>query len=118
MPVYYVVDYYLDYDKTGEFIALMKSEKGRKLIEGIEKETGAEYGGTYFPVMGFGDYSAEDWWKLPNYAAFDKFRESKAWHHALQILNEFYDSSKQYRARLMGSIKDVKVIGMPNKKRK
>jgi len=118
MPVFYVVDYYLNYDKTGEFIALMRSEKGRRLIRGIERETGAEYKGTYFPVMGFGDYSAEDWWRLPNYGAFDKFRDSNAWHRALQVWNEFYDETKQFRGRLLGSIKDVKVVGMPEKKRR
>jgi len=118
MPVFYVVDYYLKYEKTGEFIALVKSDKGRRLIKGVEKETGARFIGTYFPVMGFGEFSAEDWWKLPNYGTFDRFRHSRAWHHALQLLNEFYDNTKQFKARLMGSLKDVKVVGMPEKKRK
>jgi len=108
-PVFYVVDYYLKYDRTGEFIALVKSDKGRRLIQDVEKEMGAKFRGTYFPVMGFGEYTAEDWWELLDYGALSKFRDSQAW-------NEFYDNTHPFKARLMGFIGDVKVTGVPEKK--
>ena len=116
MPVFYVVDYYLKYDKTGEFTALMKSDRGRRLIREIEKETGAKLRGMYFPVMGFGEYTAEDWWELPNYGGLDKFRDSNAWNKALGELNEFYDNAHPFKARLLRSIDDIKITGMPEKK--
>jgi len=115
-PVFYVVDYYLKYDWTGEFIALVKSDKGRRLIQDVEKETGAKFRGTYFPVMGFGEYTAEDWWELLDYGALSKFRDSQAWNKALQEFNEFYDNTHPFKARLMGFIGDVKVTGVPEKK--
>jgi len=114
-PVYYVVDYYLKYERTGDFVALVKSDKGRKLIQDVEKEIGAKFRGMYFPVLGFGEYTAEDWWELPDYAALGKFRNSQAWNRILQAFNEFYDSAHPIKARLMGSISYVKITGVPSK---
>jgi hypothetical protein len=111
-PVFYVVDYYLKYDRTGEFIALVKSDKGRRLIQDVEKEMGAKFRGTYFPVMGFGEYTAEDWWELPDFGTLGKFRDSQAWNKALQEFNQFYDNAHPFKARLLGSISDVKATGL------
>ena len=116
MPVFYVIDYDLKDEKTAQFRDLVNSEKGRKLIGDIEKETGARFHGMYFPVMGFGEHTVEEWWELPNYGGLDKFRESKAWERAEQEIYEFFDTTKAMKARMMRSVGDVKITEPPKKK--
>ena len=110
MPVFYVLSYDLKYEKIEQFRDLVNSDKGRKLIGEIEREIGARFRGMYFPVMGFGESTVEEWWELPNCGSLDKFRESKAWERAIQEIYEFLDMTKTTKARMLRSVSDVKVV--------
>ncbi len=110
MPVYYVTPYFLKPDKVSGFRDLLNSAKAKKLIKGVEKETAVKYIGTFFPVLGFGEYDAEDWWEMKDYATFDKIRDSKAWDAMFAEVFPFLDLSHSAPARLYRSASDVKIF--------
>ncbi|HVP23875.1 MAG TPA: hypothetical protein VMS77_08195 [Conexivisphaerales archaeon] len=117
MPVYYVTPYYLKPEKAAAFRDFINSPKGKKLIKDYEKETGTKYIGTFFTVLGFGDYDAEDWWEMKDYAAFDKIRASKTQYALADEVIPFVDVTKYAPSRLYRSASDV-LIYWPKKKEK
>ena len=67
-------------------------------------------------MLGFGDHNVEEWWELPNYAAFDKFRDSETFEAIGQEAFGFLDSTKMGKAKLLLSADDVKIMEPPKKK--
>ena len=118
MPVYYVTPYFLKPDKAAAFRDWINSNKAKKLGKAYEKETGVKYKGTFFPVMGFGDYDAEDWWEMKDYAAFDKMRESKIQDALFNAVLPFLDLTHYAPSRLYRSASDVKIYFPTTKKEK
>jgi len=117
MPVYYVTPYFLKPEKSAAFRDWLGSAKAKKLIKAYEEETGVKYIGTFFSVLGFGTYDAEDWWEFKNYAAFDKIRESKVQNEIFDEVLPFLDITHFVPARLYRSASDVKIY-FPKKKEK
>jgi hypothetical protein len=62
--------------------------------------------------MGFGEYDVEDWWEIPDWAAFDKSRTSKAGDLLFARFNEldFLDSSKPSSTRMLRTNSDVRIF--------
>ena len=117
MPVYYVTPYFLKPEKAVAFRDWLNSAKAKKLIKAYEKETGVKYIGTFFSVLGFGDYDAEDWYEMKNYAAFDRIRESKVQNEIFDEVFPFLDLTHYAPSRLYRSASDV-MIYFPKKKEK
>ncbi len=115
--MYYVINYDLKDEKTEAFRDLINSARGKRIIRHIEKDTGARFSGMYFPVMGFGMRTGEEWWELPNIGALDKFRESKGWQEAIAAIYEMLDLTKAMEARILRSITDVKSVSTVQKKK-
>jgi hypothetical protein len=118
MPVYYVTPYFLKFDKAAAFKGWLNSSKAKKLIKAFEKETGIKYIGTFFPVMGFGEYDAEDWWEMKEYGDMDKIRASKTWEAMFAEVLPFLDLNHMVPSRLYRSASDVKVYEPSKKKEK
>jgi hypothetical protein len=117
MPVYYVTPYFLKPEKVVAFRDWLKSDGCKKLIKEYEKETGTKYIGTFFQVLGFGEWDAEDWWEMKDYAAFDKIRESKVEDKLMDEVYDFIDMTRYAPSRLYRSASDVKIWEPPKKKR-
>jgi hypothetical protein len=62
--------------------------------------------------MGFGEYDVEDWWEIPDWAAFDKSRASKAGDRLVGRYNEldFLDSSQPSSSRMLRNNSDVRIF--------
>jgi hypothetical protein len=118
MPVYYVTPYFLKSDKAAAFRDWLNSDKAKKLIGVCEKETGIKYIGTFFSVLGFGEYDAEDWWEMKKYGDLDKIRESKAWDAMFAEVFPFLDLTHTVPSRMYRSASDVKIFEPPKKKEK
>jgi len=115
MPVYYVTPYFLKPEKAAAFRDWLASAKAKKLIKAYEKETDTKYVGTFFQVLGFGEYDAEDWWEMKNYAAFDRIRASKVQFELTDEIVPFLDVTRYAPSRLYRSASDV-LIYWPKKK--
>lgn len=118
MPVYWVNEGFLKEGKVGEYRKWLSSAKTKALLAKATKETGVKFVGTFSTVLGFGDHGVEEWWELPNYAAFDKFRDSKTFEAIALEAFGLYDSSKMGKAKLLRSADDVKIMEPPKKKEK
>ncbi len=118
MAVYYVTPYFLKADKAGPYRKLIESSKFKKLLKDLEKETGIKYIGTFFPVFGFGEYDAEDWWEMKDYGGFDRFRASKVSESLFGETMPFVDTTRGVPARLYRSASDVKIYEPATKKEK
>lgn len=118
MPVYYVTPYFLKPDKAVAFRDWLNSKKGKKLLKACEKETGVKYIGTFFPVMGFGEYDAEDWWEMKEYGDLDKIRASKTYDEMMSAVFQFLDLTHTVPSRMYRSASDVKMYEPPKKKEK
>ena len=116
MPIYWVNEGFLKEGKVGEYRKWITSTKTKALFARATKETGVKFVGTFFTVLGFGDHEVEEWWELPNYAAFDKFRDSKTFDAIGQEAYGFFSSTMMGRARLLRSADDVKIMEPPKKK--
>lgn len=112
-----VSSYYLREDKGTELQKWLQSDEFKQMVADNEKETGMRYTGTSWTIMGFGDFDCEDWWEVPNWAALDKQRESKAaqklWRRWLEL--DFVDLSRPTRTRMVRTTTDVKVMERPKK---
>lgn len=110
--MYYVNSYYLKEDKAIEYQKWLLSDEAKQLFADVEAETGWHYVETYWPIMGFGEYDVEDWWELPDWAAFDKSRASKATERLMSRWNEldFGDPSRPASTRMLRSTSDVKIF--------
>ncbi len=109
MPIYWVVNYDVKPDRHGDYQKWLNSNDARALFGQFEKETGAKYLNTYFPILGFGEYSCEDWFEVPNWAAVDKFRESKAFDEFVKKTWDLIDQTKAGKTRVMRTATDVRV---------
>lgn len=118
MPVYHVIPYFLKVEKAAAYRDWLNSKKAKKLIKAYEKETGIKYIGTFFPVLGFGEYDAEDWWEMKEYGDFDKVRESKVEDEIMAEVYPFLDFTHSVPSRLYRSASDVKMFEFPKKKEK
>ena len=92
--------------------------KTKALFAKAAKETEVKFVGTVFTVLGFGDHDIEEWWELPNYAASDKFRDSKTFEVIGQEAFGFYSSTVMGKAKLLRSAVIVKIMEPPKKKEK
>ena len=110
--MYYVNSYNLKEDKAIEYQKWLLSDEAKGLFVDFEAETGWRYIETYWPIMGFGEYDVEDWWEIPDWAAFDKSRTSKAADRLMGRWNEldFLDSSRPSLARVLRSNSDVRIF--------
>lgn len=102
MTIYWVETCFLKPGKKEEYEKWLKTRDAKRVFDQIKKETGFRYLNAYFVLYGIGEYHCEDWWVGPNWAAVDKWGESKAvgkW--ASKVFGEFRDDTKPYRARVM-----------------
>ena len=115
--MYWVSSYYLKPDKASAYQQWLTSPEAKSLIADAERESGMKYLGTYWTVMGFGDFDCEDWWELPNWAAIDTIRESKA-NEKLAMRTwelDFMDFSRPSRQRILRTTGDIKTYAPPKK---
>jgi hypothetical protein len=116
MPVYYVTPYFLKSDEAAAYRDWLNSRKAKRLVKAYEKETGIKYIGTFFSVLGFGEYDAEDWWEMKEYGDFDKTRESKVQDEIMAEVYPFIDMTRNVPARLYRSASDVRIFEFSKKK--
>lgn len=107
MPLYWATSYFLKPGKAFEYRKWLNSKEARDLFHLTEKETGFKYLGTYFPVLGIGDYDADDWMLAPDWASTDKLRESKAFDTWMGKASEFVDESRRSSTRIMRNARDI-----------
>jgi hypothetical protein len=109
IPIYWVTSYYLKAEKAADYQKWMKSKEAKDLIAQIEKETGTRYLNTYFPILGLGEYDAEDWSVAPDWASTDKIRNSKAIDKLTEKTWGFIDATRPQKTRVMRSLRDVRI---------
>ncbi len=114
MPIYWVTTYFTRADKGPAYQKWLKSPGAKRLFKQFEKETGFRYLNTYFPILGVGDYDAEDWMVAPNWAAADKFRSSKAWEEWIKKTWNLLDQTKPLKTRVMRTAQDVMIPTPPS----
>ena len=115
MPVYFAMGYFVRPGKVTEYKQWLNSDEARRLTGQIEKECGLKYLGTYWTILGLGDYDCEDWWVAPDWAALDKSRESKAGDEMLLKQYGFIDQTRSGKTRVFRTSEDVNVIEPPPK---
>ena len=109
IPIYWVTTYFLKAEKAADYQKWLKSKETKDLFARAEKETGFRYINTYFPILGIGEYDAEDWFVVPNWASVDKVRDSKAMEELTMKSWEFVDYTRPSKTRVMRSARDVKI---------
>jgi len=114
--MFWVGRYYIKTEKFAEYQKWLLSDKAKDLQKRIEKETGIKYINTYFPILGFGDDAIEDWAEIPNWAALDKIRTSKAWQEYTDETWEFSDNTRFASNVVYRTTSDVQVSAPPKKK--
>ncbi len=67
MSIYWVFTYFLRADRADEFESLVTSEEGKRLISGLESETGLKFVGMFSPTLGFGEQDVEEWWEAQDW---------------------------------------------------
>ena len=85
------MEYNVRAGKKSEFSKFLKSETFRQILDEPKSKTGIRILDTYFAVdpssHEMGDYGWFDIWELPNYAAIDKYVQSKARvHFSLKVI--------------------------------
>src|SRR5438132_5133244 len=116
MPIYWVVEYNVKPEKVAEYQRWLNSDEASNLFSQYESETGFKYLNTYVPILGIGGgHDAEDWFEVPNWAAVDKIRSSKAMEQFIQKTWDLMDQTKPLRTRVMRTAKDVKVPEPPKR---
>jgi len=120
MKMYYVSSYYLKENKALEYQQWLLGEEASQMFADIEKETAMHYMDTFWPILGFGEVDAEDWWEVPNWAALDTIRESKGMGAMFTRLDElgFFDPTRSGSTRMMRSTREVKIMEPARKKEK
>ena len=114
----WINSYHLKQDKTSAYQQWLLSPEARSLIADVERELGMKYMGTYWTVLGFGDFDCEDWWEVPNWAAVDTVRESKALEKRdMRIWEQgFMDETRRAgRPRILKTTEDIKTWSPPEK---
>jgi hypothetical protein len=110
MAIYWATSYFLRAEKAGDYKEWLNSKEAKSIAKAIEKETGFKYLNTYFPILGLGDFDAEDWSVAPDWASADKIRGSKGWARWAEKTWGMVDQSKNVKTRVMRTASDVKVF--------
>jgi hypothetical protein len=110
MPIYWVWSYYGKAEKASDYFKWLNSDEAKRLAKEVENETGIKYLNTYAPILGFGEYDAEDWWLAPDWAALDKVRASKALDEWTLKTWDMIDQTRPQKARMMRTASEVQVI--------
>ena len=115
--MFWVSSYYLKADKASTYQQWLLSPEAKALLADAERESGMKYVDTYWTVLGFGDFDCEDWWELPNWAALDTVRESKAIEKLMMRLWEldYFDNSRQGQQRILRTTADILTLSPPQK---
>ena len=115
--MFWVTSYYLKQEKASAYQKWLLSPEAKGLMSDIERETGIKFIDTYWTVLGFGDFDCEDWWEVPNWAAMDAIRESKAVEkYFLRTWElEFADTSRNSRQRMLRTTADIITLSPPKK---
>jgi hypothetical protein len=113
MPIYWVMSYFVKQGKGMEYQKWLNSDEAKRLASQAEKETQLKYLNTYLPILGFGDYDAEDWWMAPDWAALDKVRASKALEEWTLKTWDMIDQTRPMKSRAMRSASEVSILEKP-----
>jgi hypothetical protein len=113
MSIYWVVSYFLKPEKASEYQKWVTSDGAKGVMKRLEMETGFKYINTYFPILGVGDYDAEDWFEVPNWAAADKTWDSKAFGEWNTKTWDTWAQARGFKSRVMRAASDVKVMTPP-----
>ena len=113
----WINSYHLKQDKTSAYQQWLLSPEAKSLFADVEQELGIKYLGTYWTVMGLGDFDCEEWWEFPNWAAVDTVRESKALEKlSMRIWEQgFVDEARAGRRRILKTTEDIKTWSPPEK---
>ena len=115
MSIYWVRSYYGKPGKVTEYLKWLTSDRAKLLASKIEKETGIKYANTYTTIQSFGDYDAEDWWVLPDWASLDKLRDCNALAEWTLNTWDMIDQTRPQKSRMMRTVSEVKTIEKPEK---
>ena len=120
MKMYFVTSYYLKENKALEYQQWLLGEEASQIFAEVEKETGMHYMDTFWPILGFGEFDAEDWWEVPNWAALDTVRDTKGMEKLFSRMDElgFFDPSRVGSTRMMRSTREFKIMEPVKKKEK
>jgi hypothetical protein len=113
MPVYWATSYFLKPEKAKEYQKWLASEEAKNVFKAIEGETGFKYLNTYFPILGLGEYDAEDWMVAPDWASADKIRCSKAFNDWGMKTWNLLDQTRGFRSRVLRTATDVQMMEPP-----
>jgi hypothetical protein len=115
--MFWVTSYYLKVEKTSAYQQWLLSPEAKTLMADAERETGMKYVGTYWTVLGFGEFDCEDWWETPNWAAIDTLRESAAMEKLFLRTWEldFTDNSRSAQQRMLRTTEDIRTYNPPKK---
>jgi len=110
--MYYASSYYLKENKAGDLQRWLLSDEAKEIWAAVESETGMRYMGSFWPILGFGEYDVEDWWEVPDWATLDKFREAQSVDRLYQKFFELdvLDQSRVGSTRMMRSTGDVSIF--------
>jgi hypothetical protein len=120
MPkIYWMSGYNVKEGRAREYQAFLKSKEFKRVCADVEKETGIKYVDTYTTVLPSsteeGDYDAYDFWEMPNHAALDKLRKSRAIAKLAEISYK-YTESRPVKSILLRKSSDARIIYEPKKK--
>lgn len=107
--MYFVTSGYTEANENRAFKEWLQSDEVENLTARIEEETGVRYVNTYFTILGFGEYTFETWWELPDWAALDELRDSEAGTELMGKMLTFVDQSRSGTARALRTPDDVQV---------
>jgi hypothetical protein len=112
MPkIYWMGGYNIREGMYKKYQAFLKSKTFKKLCADMEKETGLKYLATYGTIIPSsleeGDYAAYDFVEMPNHAALDKLRNSKAGDKMAELSYKYVEPrpSKSVILRLMNEVR-------------
>jgi hypothetical protein len=110
--MYWVSSYFLKENKAPDLQRWLLSDEGKKMMADVENETGMHYMGSFWPILGFGEYDVEDWWELPNWATLDKIRNADSMVRLYQRFFELdvLDLTRTGSNRMMRSTEDVLIF--------
>jgi hypothetical protein len=104
--------------KAGEYKAFLQSKKYEDLCVDVKAKSGLTCLETYFTIIPSpseqGDYDAYDMWEAPNWAAFDKGRETNAFGKLFEAAYEFIEP-RPYKWVALRKANEVQIIYEPKK---
>jgi hypothetical protein len=116
--MFWVTSYYLKEHKAAAYQQWLQSEEARQLYAAVEEETGLRFVEVYWSILWFGQYDCEEWWEVPDWAALDTVRDSKAMDRLITRSMElgFRDESRGQQTRMLRTTADVKTDLPPESK--